>query len=249
MLSLYYSLLSLIPVIFYIILIYLTTPSTLKIGNVVRHFIGGIMGIGVLLSIFRIFPGIQENICLDFTLFGQDIDSIIIFSFIQIGLLEETCKFLGYKIIGVKSSPIDTMIYCGITALGFSFIENITYLLSSDIDILFARSTMAMLLHLTCGLLMGYFIAISKMNISEPTTPLNRIMIKYPKFRIFLFTIVGISTATIVHGFYDLVNFVGDTSAQPLINMIIIITFGFILNLLLSKDLIKKMKNETLKKD
>jgi len=249
MLSLYYSVLSILPVIFYIFLIYMTTPSTINPKLILRNFFGGILGVGILLSIFRIFPGIQDPISLNFVVFGS-IDSLLIFSFLQIGLLEELCKYAGFRTTKKYNiSPIDIMIYCGITALGFSFIENITYLIKADLDIIFIRSTLSMILHLSCGLIMGYFLALSKLK-HKVSTPLDIIMLKFPKFRTRLYTFIGISCAMLIHGFYDFVNFVHDNSAQPFINTLMIITFAFILNLMLSRDIIKRMKeNETLKED
>ena len=123
---------------------------------------------------------------------------ILIFSFIQVGLIEELSKFFGFRIIEKKNTPIDTMIYCGITALGFSFVENITYLLNNNIEIIFIRSTMSMILHLTCGLLMGYFIAVGRIKQTNIDSPLGKVMLVYPKFKRRLYYFIGVLSVIII---------------------------------------------------
>ena len=202
-----YFLMSILPVFMYIITIWLTTPiNSIDINKSVQYSVTGIFSIGILLIYFKIFPNchkpISENV--DFNLW--------FFSFIQISLIEELSKFLSFnineKLRGYNDvkydSAIGTMFYCGISALGFSFIENIQYALKFGGQVLIMRSFFSMMLHFLCGLIMGYWISLSRV----PTKLKNRSLLelffmKYKFLKKLVYSLIGIGCAVIIHGLFD----------------------------------------------
>lgn len=212
--SLLYILLAFIPVLIYIGIIYITVPwKSISLKSSITYLFTGMISIGILLTFFRVFPYWQNSITLPFSIFGL-FDSLVIFSFFQIGMAEEISKLLAF-IIGDKirnqenDSPIGIMFYCGISALGFSFLENIDYAFKYGGEILIARSVISMFMHFLFGLLMGYWIAISKI----PSRTDNRsyfeiFLSKRPKLRKFVYYSVGVISALTLHGLFDLSLFI-----------------------------------------
>ncbi len=203
MLSLLYILLAFLPVVFYILVIWSTTPlRSISLKKSFTYFGIGMISVGMLFTIHRVFPGITNPM-------GFDDMSFFILSFIQIALLEELVKWgsfnLGNRVVNKERDlPISTMIYCGISALGFAFIENITYAIMYGGEVLLIRSTLCMVLHFLCGLIMGYWISKGRIPSKlENRSLLELIFIKKPKLKIISYTILGVVCATIIHGLFD----------------------------------------------
>ncbi|KKP32587.1 MAG: hypothetical protein A2561_00820 [Candidatus Staskawiczbacteria bacterium RIFOXYD1_FULL_32_13] len=128
----------------------------------------------------------------------------LIYGFIIIAFTEELFKYLVIKFKVLSNSacdePIDIMIYMIISALGFAAVENIFYIVSSAInlpinDAVFAsvvislsRFLGATFLHTLCSALVGYFVILS---IIKTKNNLR-------------YTILGILTATLLHGLFNL---------------------------------------------
>lgn len=205
--GLIYLLLAFIPVLMYIGVVWITTPiGSINIKNSLYHFLSGIISIGIIFIYFRVFPNCQK-----FLPVNQQW-SIMIFSFIQVGLVEEICKLISFKIgemIRGESSifydrPVSTMFYSGITALGFAFIENVTYALQYGGEVLIIRSFVAMLIHFLCGMIMGYWIASSRI----PTKIKNRslfeiLCVNNPNLKLITYYIMGVLSVVFIHGLYD----------------------------------------------
>lgn len=240
--SFLYLLLALIPVLIYIGVIWSTTQiGSINIKSCYYHFISGVISIGVIFTYFKIFPNCQSLLPFDWKV------SIFIFSFIQVALVEEFTKLFAQKMgellrgegVTVYDSPIATMFYCGISALGFSFIENVTYALKFGGEVLIVRSFVAMLLHFLCGLIMGYWIAASRI----PTrirnkSPFEFYVTENKKFKTVVYYILGIFSAVFIHGLYDFNIF---TQGHVTSNYLIIFS-GVIAAYLAAKDLNEKSK-------
>lgn len=201
-----YLLLAFIPVLIYIGIIYITTPiGSISIRNSTHHFLSGIISIGIIFIYFRIFPEYQKLLLI------SPQWSIVIFSFIQVALVEEVCKFMSFRIgefIRGESifydRPIATMFYSGITSLGFAFIENVIYAMQYGGEILIIRSFVSMLIHFLCGMIMGYWISVSRL----PTKIKNRslfeiLCVNNPNLKLITYYSVGILSAVFIHGLYD----------------------------------------------
>lgn len=239
--SILYLLLALIPVFCYIGIIWLTTPfGSIDFKKSTQYFITGVLSIGILLTFLRIFSGWQTPMN------PSDMSwSLFILAFIQVSLVEEVCKFSAFKINEVirkdnieYDSPIGTMFYCGISALGFSFIENVDYAVKYGGDLILIRSFTAMMLHFLCGLIMGYWISISRL----PTKLRNKsilevIFIKKPILKKIVYYFMGILSATFLHGLFDYNLF----TKGHIVSNYIIIFGGVIAAYLASKDINEKV--------
>jgi RsiW-degrading membrane proteinase PrsW (M82 family) len=202
-----YLLLAFLPVLFYIGVIWSTQPiGSINFRNSLHHFLSGIISIGLIFTYFRIFPGCQKLLNINPQW------SYLFFSFIQIALVEEISKFISFRIgetVRGETSvfydkPIATMFYCGITGLGFAFIENVTYAMQYGGDVLLVRSFVAMLLHFLCGMIMGYWVSSSRMPTKIKNRSLFEVMcVNYPNFKKVGYYIIGIICAVFIHGLYD----------------------------------------------
>lgn len=241
--SILYLLLALLPVIAYIIIIWATTPwGSIDIKKSTQYFIIGTISIGLLLTFFRIFPNWQapispNNLPLSF----------MVLSFIQIALMEELCKFIAFKINeNIRGedeveydSPIGTMFYCGISALGFSFIENVEYAIHYGGQVLIFRSFISMMAHFLCGLIMGYWISVSRLpSRLENRSLMEVIFIRKPILKKVTYSIIGISCAVILHGLFDYNLF---TEGHIVSNYLILLG-GIVAAYLASKDLNERVR-------
>jgi RsiW-degrading membrane proteinase PrsW (M82 family) len=123
--------------------------------------------------------------------------------FVIIGFSEELFKYLVVKFAVFNSQnldePLDLMLYMVISALGFAALENILYLFPSVSNISFdrliyqtsfltlVRSLTAVFLHTLCSAIVGYFLA---MAFCQATVRRS-------------FIVLGLLTATVLHGLYD----------------------------------------------
>ena len=237
-----YFLVSLLPVFMYIITIWLTTPiNSIDILKSVQYSVTGILSIGVLLIYFKIFPNCHKTI-------SENVDfNIWFFSFIQVSLVEELSKFFSFKanenLRGNQEikydSAIGTMFYCGISALGFSFIENIQYALKFGGQVLIMRSFFSMMLHFLCGLIMGYWVSLSRIPTRlKDRSLLELFFMKYKTLKTWVYSLIGISCAVIIHGLFDYNIF----SNGHIVSNYIILLSSIIAVYLASKDLQEKVK-------
>ncbi len=227
MVSLLYMILAFLPVLFYIFLIWATTPwRSINLRSSFTYLVTGFISVGIILTYFRLFPNCQDM------LFPNDIPlSIFLLYFIQVALVEELCKFSAFIIAEsirekekIYDSPIGIMIYCGISALGFAFIENVNYAQMYGGQVLITRSFLSMLVHFICGLIMGYWISSS----SIPTKVENRSLFEIvlqarPKLKKIIYYCMGIISATVYHGFFDYSLSTGGENVYP---MAYVILFG-----------------------
>ena len=236
-------LLAFIPILFYLILVFFTTPINFSVKRFINYFIFGMCSVGGVLVLKRIFPDIQEIINFPFPIFGGNVDSILFFVFIQIGLIEETGKFLFFKLCKemdkTKITLIDIMVYSGVVGLGFSFIENIFYVVDYGNETLTLRAVTATILHLVCGFIMGYFIALGRIKQTDKSTIINHFMYKHPNLKPILYSFTGVISAMFLHGLYDY-NAISDTSSV-IILIFIILSLGVTLSYIMSRDIISKM--------
>ena len=206
--------LSLLPAIIYILIIYVTVPYK-KIGLKIslKYLFIGFLSVGVLKYIWFIFPVTTE---LAETISDPYLDPFMFFHyfyFAQVGFLEEISKLIIFLIIGlyrrktskVNDNPIATMFYMGMVSLGFSVVENIQYGIMYGDEVLYFRAITAVIAHMVFGLFMGYWIAIGKMGARFYDRSLLDIIVnKRKRLRNVLYTIIGLISASILHGVYDL---------------------------------------------
>lgn len=132
--------------------------------------------------------------------------------------------------------PIATMFYSMMSAVGFAIVENITYLIrqrdaiieeynyyinkgiafnpfevqqfisDSIMNVAISRAVSAVLIHMICGLIMGYFLSKAKeekytvqLSVTEDSSLLH-----YPHLKRWFYVGFGILMASIFHGMYDI---------------------------------------------
>jgi len=185
---------------------------------------------GMLITI----PAIYIETFLDGFLSSLPIPNIVfltIYFFLGIALVEEFLKYLVPR-IGAFSSPeldepLDIMLYMVISALGFAALENTlllfrlieTYPLSEIFLVNSIRFVQAIFLHALVSALFGYFLALGALRKK------NKI----------LFFLIGLLSATILHGSFNLYIFtIGEQSLDllllpviPLLGLAFFISWAF----------------------
>jgi RsiW-degrading membrane proteinase PrsW (M82 family) len=111
---------------------------------------------------------------------------------ISIGMIEELVKIIPVlillKLTKAINEPFDYILYCSISALGFAFIENLSYIQESSLSNINARALTASVAHIVDTSTIGYGLMLAKY--------------KY-KSHSFLIFIAFFCLASLMHGFYD----------------------------------------------
>ena len=148
---------------------------------------------------------------LTFELF--EFQSLLWYVLIGIAFVEEGVKFLILRYYAYTKSefnePYDGIVYAVAISLGFATVENIgyvfTYAPGSELTVAIIRMFSAIPLHAACGVLMGYYVGLSKFNSSK----------EMENF------IIGLLLAILLHGLYNYFLFLGNTGYLSIIALII----------------------------
>ena len=230
-------LLILLPPILYAWIIYLSSPyKSLSILDSSKFLLGGIFSVTLLQMVSFAFPFWSHLYVLD--PFWQ--------SFWVTAPKEELSKLLMFLIIykGLDDHkdlhPITYMFYFGMIGLGFAIIENISYVYRFGMYVLKFRTFGAVLVHMICGMLFGYWLGIGKIKKSKFTlrTISSIFLSSRPKTKLFLYTLIGIITASCFHGLWNYHHSVWGLFATPF--SILLLMVGLLACKLLSRDLINQ---------
>lgn len=116
----------------------------------------------------------------------------MIYSILNIGVVEEASKFIPVLVIAIWSKqinePVDLLIYGGLSALGFATVENSLYFSSYGLGIVFGRFLTATIMHLAMTGFICYMWARARY-LKQGNT--------------WLAILVGIALAAVIHGLYD----------------------------------------------
>jgi len=244
---------AILPVFLYSVLVYYMVPNKfLSQRRARRYLVTGMLSPTLVYVFNYILPkwSMQLTSGNPLLVFGFQ-------SFIQIGLIEETAKFLTFWWVfsqrrsSIHDLPIATMYYCMMASGGFALIENISYLMNYGDGVLFARAISAILLHMICGMMMGYYIqkAFSVKNVLIEKESLFE-GIK-PDFHKWKFILIGIIVATIFHGIYDM-NLFLPFNVYSSVFLSIILFFGLFIVKFMIDEAIRKsvdIRNKNFKKD
>lgn len=210
-------LLCILPVIFYSIAIFLNSPSfSIRLKSSFTYLYTGFLSITILQFIFFIFPHIQDKMFqiheggfdlqgVYFDVYQPTLSTLLFFAFIQIALIEEFSKWVAFKcsnyMRGSRRNRMDhpyaVMFYSALISAGFAVVENVQYAQRAIYGefgqitpeaVVAGRGLTSVIVHMACGLFMGYYIALSK---NSTTT------------KKILYNVLGISAATFMHGIYD----------------------------------------------
>ncbi len=111
---------------------------------------------------------------------------------IRIGLLEEVVKIVPFLLVLLVTrqvnEPFDYVLYGSLSALGFAFIENVTYLQSTGLNAVFGRALYSSVAHMFDTSVVCYTIVLANY--------------KRHRWR-WLALPAGLVLASLAHGFYD----------------------------------------------
>jgi RsiW-degrading membrane proteinase PrsW (M82 family) len=116
------------------------------------------------------------------------------------------------------------MFYCGMAASSFASIENIQYVQKYGIDVLITRSFLSVPIHMMCGFTVGYFISLGRHDLDK-NTGLSELANRFGKK---VYTWVGIFSAVLVHGFYDLNLFIDGPNVIFYLVFIVVLSFQLV---------------------
>lgn len=226
--NLWLLLFAVVPAIIYSLFIYHKAPSGIVKKKPMWSFlIFGLLSIQILRVIHFLFPHIHKYVESTPVLYDlgngllgyreePTLWAIFVFAFFQVAFFEEIAKWFAFRVgnavrgdtrAGIDS-PFAVMFYSVMIAVGFAVFENIHYAgraLWGDLqgvnpnEMLLVRSLNSVVVHMLCGLFMGYFIALGRTfkNI----------------FKHAGYTILGLISATLFHGIYDY-NLMKGTTAE-----------------------------------
>lgn len=152
-------------------------------------FISGILS-GIVVIILSLFG-------IDYKMIPGNQISILFYSFIMVGLIEELAKFLFLYIITYKNKEFnylyDSVVYASFIGLGFAIFENIFYIITTnDLLTILLRGVVTLPAHIFFGIFMGYYIGLSK---KERIDNNQKIRLKY--------LLASLILPIILHGFFD----------------------------------------------
>lgn len=208
---------SVLPALIYGFFIFAHAPKkSIHLSKLWIYTIIGFLSITFFHFFTFIFPDFQKPLFREFlgvafldnkivNIFMDTPLSVFFFAFIQVALLEELCKWAAFKsgdlIRGkntLRDHPYAIMFYTAMVAAGFAAIENTDYAIRTirgsfgpDVNVMYVlsiRSITSVIMHMVCGIIMGYYIALGAKSLKS-----DRIK----------FNIIGLVSAMILHGIYD----------------------------------------------
>jgi RsiW-degrading membrane proteinase PrsW (M82 family) len=212
----------------------------------------------LIFLVYFIFPNWGKQLNVNF-LFDY-----VFFTVIQIGLLEEFSKYSIFQWVSSErisrkhDLPIATLYYSLMTSLGFALTENISYLIAlyqnnsfdpfisntqlnlSMLKLSLSRSLTAVIMHMICGVIIGYFISKS-IEMSNKVKTSTKLFEHDFNFSNKIYIFIGIMFASIYHGVYDLNLMLPDNNYKTLFT-VFIISFGLIIGHFMINNLIKESR-------
>jgi len=257
--NLFILIFALLPIIFYVFLVYFMIPKTfVSLDRGRRYLISGLMSPFLIFLVYFLFPNWANPVS------NNEILNAVFFAIIQIGILEEFSKYTIFQWVSSErfsqknDLPIATMYYSLMVALGFALTENISYLITlyqnksidpmisqvqlnnSMLSMALNRSLTAVVMHMICGVFMGYFLSIY--NEKNKRTALEKNQLKHNiNLSNKKYIILGILLAALYHGIYDL-NLILPENNYKLFFTAIIIIFGLIISYFMINKLINESK-------
>lgn len=259
-------LLCLLPVVLYSFFIFANSPPfSIKLKTSFIYLYTGLLSVTLLQFIHFLFPHIHDMFLQiyvggltiqneSFEIYKPTVGTLILFAFFQVAFMEELSKWIALKCVdymrGKRKKNLDhpyaIMFYACLIGAAFSIVENIQYAqraMSGEFgpvtpeNVLTVRAITSVVVHMACGLFMGYYIALSK---------------GASKVKTYIYNILGICAASFMHGIYDY-NLMKENTEADYMNIFgidmhkastIIIIFSLIACYLMSAHLKKLNKNK-----
>ena len=125
--------------------------------------------------------------------------NVFFFSLLGIALVEEGVKYIALLKYNLPkkdfNEPYDGIIYSLFLTMGFALVENISYVIGNEetgFSVAIARMFTAIPMHATCGIVMGYFLGLAKIEGENKTRNLA----------------LAIAVPVLIHGLYNYFIFV-----------------------------------------
>lgn len=249
---------ALMPIVLYInAFYYVLPPNFVSIHRSRRYLVSGLMSPFLIFLVYFMIPGWGNPINL------TEIWKYLFFAIFQIGLLEEWCKYVVFQWVTLErisarnDLPVAIAVYSIMISLGFALTENMGYVISlyrfnveytlmapaeienSLVKLIILRSVTATVMHMVCGLIIGYFISRSnndKIKISFGGLDYVSKELRFPKLT---HLAIGIGLASLFHGIYDFNLLLPDNDHKTSITVMILIS-GIAFGYLIMKRLIKE---------
>jgi RsiW-degrading membrane proteinase PrsW (M82 family) len=143
---------------------------------------------------------------------------VFIYALLGVGLVEEMSKYFFLRVYAYPKAafnePFDGIVYAVMIAMGFATGENVMYAITHGFNTAVMRMFTAVPLHATCGIIMGFYVGLSK----------------FRKYSV-LYIVVGLVLAILLHGAYDFFLFQQDYPALALmafVSLAIAVAMSFI---------------------
>lgn len=186
-----------LPILVYAMLIYISTPRgsvNPKAGTL--YFFMGMISTIIVSAILYMFPKWKILTTNDIIL-GQ-----FVLAFVQIAFIEELSKFSMFKFLSSfrheNDHPAGVMFYCMCVSAGFAVSENLLYLEMFGSSVLLPRAFTALIIHLIAGIMMGYYVALGR--VEGSTSEIGSLSKRQKKWA---YGALGVLAATVYHGMYD----------------------------------------------
>lgn len=224
-----------LPALVYASLIYLASPPfSIKWKMASFYFLMGILSTFFVTSVQYIFPSWSSHVGSGYFL------SVFIHAFVQVALLEELCKLVSFKLAEnyrrwKMDHPAGTMFYAMSVSCGFAFAENMLYVQTMGSEVLLVRSFSAVLTHMICGLMMGYFVSLSRLEGDLQ----NSMNVFGKEFSGFFHSLAALLCASFFHGLYDFMLMTGGSMTQAFM----LIGAGILITYTMSKQMFRKLRS------
>lgn len=186
-----------------------------------------------VIGMITIIPTIIIELFLQkvFTVHTDNIISFFINTLISVAIVEELSKWIVVKSVAYNNKEFDhiydIIVYSVFTSLGFALIENIIYVLNTNIGIGIFRAIVSIPIHACCGIIMGYFLGKAKVSDITLSNRRNRHLI------------FSLLVPTITHTLYDTLLFSHNDT------LLLIFIFFVIYTYISSLIKVKKLSNIT----
>ena len=219
--------LSVLPVVFFGYVIYKNDFDKEPTSILVKLFLCGICSIFVTLFLTSVL-----NIFVPF--FGTETSELnaielIPYVFIGVALIEEFSKWIFVYKLEYNDQEFnhlyDGIVYSAFVSLGFACLENILYVLKSGVEgfnegltTAIGRAFLAIPGHLCDGIMMGYFLSMSKLALCNNNEELSKKNL-----------LLSLLVPTLAHGLYDYLIFASSAVGKQYEDIFTLAFYGFVI--------------------
>lgn len=159
--------------------------------------------VSFLLGILAVVPAVLLEGAL--MTYNRSISGIAVKAFVSVALVEESMKFLAFRLYAYPKNsfdePLDGIVYAVMVSMGFATLENLLYVFQSEASgmgyqVAIMRMFLSVPAHATFGVLMGYHAGRAKFAKGNKTALL----------------LLGLFCAILFHGLFDFFLFVRESA-------------------------------------